>query len=139
MWSTVISFPNDKILDWSKLKAFAYNKIEVPTTMIFVFDRLENIVEKGENACYQHFLLFPQCFQNAFYSRSLEVGIVCLRFNSSLFTKESDVMTPRIKVLDNIVGNTGSQNVFHEQTPKFCHLSHLLFVAYKVFELVTQV
>ena len=24
--------------------------------------RLENIVEKGENAGYWHFLLFPQCF-----------------------------------------------------------------------------
>ena len=30
--------------------------------MIFVFDRVENIVEKGENAVHQHFLLFPQCF-----------------------------------------------------------------------------
>ena len=24
---------------------------------------IENIVGKGENAGYQHFLLFPQCFQ----------------------------------------------------------------------------
>ena len=32
--------------------------------MIFVFDRVENIVGKGENAGYQHFLLFPQCFEN---------------------------------------------------------------------------
>ena len=31
--------------------------------MIYVFDRVENIVGKGENAGYQHFLLFPQCFQ----------------------------------------------------------------------------
>ena len=30
--------------------------------MIFLFDRVENIVGKGENAGYQHFLLFPQCF-----------------------------------------------------------------------------
>ena len=29
----------------------------------FVFHRVENIVGKGENAGYQHFLLFPQCFQ----------------------------------------------------------------------------
>ena len=26
-------------------------------------DRVENIVEKGENARYEYFLLFPQCFQ----------------------------------------------------------------------------
>ena len=44
--------------------------------MIFVFDRVENIVGKGENADYQHFLLFPQCFQKAFDSGSLKVGIV---------------------------------------------------------------
>ena len=33
--------------------------------IIFVFDRVENIVGKGENACYQHFILFPQCFEKA--------------------------------------------------------------------------
>ena len=55
--------PNDKILDLTKLKAFAYNKIKVIQRLKFAFGRVENIVEKGENAGYQHFLLFPQCFQ----------------------------------------------------------------------------
>ena len=32
----------------------------------FVFGRVENIVGKGENAGYQHFLLFLQCFQDFF-------------------------------------------------------------------------
>ena len=31
--------------------------------MVIFFDWLENNVRKGENAGYQHFLLFPQCFQ----------------------------------------------------------------------------
>ena len=31
---------------------------------IFVSDRVENIVGKGENAGCKHFLLFLQCFQN---------------------------------------------------------------------------
>ena len=31
--------------------------------MISVFIRVENIVGKGENTGYQHFLLFPQYFQ----------------------------------------------------------------------------
>ena len=31
----------------------------------FVFDRVEGIVGKGENAGYRHFLLFQQCFQKA--------------------------------------------------------------------------
>ena len=33
--------------------------------IISVFDRVENVMEKGENAGYQHFLLFPQCFKTA--------------------------------------------------------------------------
>ena len=31
---------------------------------------------KGGNAGYQHFLLFPQCFQKASFSRLLKIGIV---------------------------------------------------------------
>ena len=31
----------------------------------FFIERVENIMGKGENACYQHFLLFPQCLQKA--------------------------------------------------------------------------
>ena len=33
--------------------------------IISVVDRVENIVGKGENAGYQHFLLFLQCFEKA--------------------------------------------------------------------------
>ena len=33
--------------------------------MISVSDGQENIVGKGENAGYQYFLLFTQCFQKA--------------------------------------------------------------------------
>ena len=29
-------------------------------------DQVENIVGKGEIACYKQFLLFPQCFQMQF-------------------------------------------------------------------------
>ena len=58
------SLPNDKMFDRSKLKAFADDTIKVAKIMIFVFDGVENIVGKGENAGYQHFLLFPQSFQD---------------------------------------------------------------------------
>ena len=71
------SLPNDKFLAWSKLKAFADDKFLVAEMMISVFDRVENIVEKGENAGYQHFLLFPQCFQKASYTRSLKKSKLC--------------------------------------------------------------
>ena len=70
------SFPNYKILDWSKWKAFADGKINVTEKLKFVLERAENIVGKGENAGYQHFLLFPQCFRKASYTGSLKVGIV---------------------------------------------------------------
>ena len=43
--------------------------------MISAFDRVENIVGKGENAGYQHFLLFPQCFHKASFLVSLKVQI----------------------------------------------------------------
>ena len=73
------SLSNNKILDWSKLKAFADDKIHVNQKLKFDMGRVENIVEKGENAGSQHFLLFPQCFQKASFSGSLKVGIVGLR------------------------------------------------------------
>ena len=41
-------------------------------------ERVENSVGKGENAGYQHFLLFPLCFQTASFSKLLKVGIVWL-------------------------------------------------------------
>ena len=35
----------------------------------FVFGGVDNIAEKGENAGYQYFLLFRQCFPQAFFSQ----------------------------------------------------------------------
>ena len=66
--------PNYKILDVTKLKAFAVNKLNFVKMTISLFYGVENIVGKGENAGYQHFLLFPQCFPNE--EGSLKVGIV---------------------------------------------------------------
>ena len=60
------SLPNEKILDWSKLKTCAEDKFNMTENLKFVFLRLENILGKAENAGYQYFLLFPQCFQNGF-------------------------------------------------------------------------
>ena len=57
-----LNLPNNKTFDWSKLKAFADNKIIVIQKLKFVLGRVENIVGKIENAGYQHFLLCPQCF-----------------------------------------------------------------------------
>ena len=35
--------------------------------MIFVLDRVENIVGKGENAGFQTFFIFPQYFPKSFF------------------------------------------------------------------------
>ena len=64
------------MLDWSKLKAFADDKMNRIKKSRLVSGRVENIVGKGENAGYQHFLLFPQCFQKPSHLGSLKVGIV---------------------------------------------------------------
>ena len=68
--------PNDKILNWFKLKAFADVNLKVIQRMINVVDSVENIVGKGENAGNQHFLLFPQCLQEPSCPKSLKVVIV---------------------------------------------------------------
>ena len=47
--------------------------------MVFVLDRRENILGKGENAGYNHFVLFPQCFRNGSSPWMLELGIVRYR------------------------------------------------------------
>ena len=51
--------------------------------MKFGMGRVENIVGKWENDGYQHFLLFPQCFQKATISESLKVRIVHQRVNTT--------------------------------------------------------
>ena len=68
--------PDDKILVLPKLKAFAYDKLNVAQDIKVVFHRIENFVGKEENAGYQHFLLFPQCFQGAFTASGSKVVIV---------------------------------------------------------------
>ena len=70
------SLPNDQILDVTKLKAFADDKINVAQMLLSVFDKIENVVGEGENAGCQHFLLFPQGFQKASFLESLRVWIV---------------------------------------------------------------
>ena len=41
------SLPNDKILDWFKLKAFADDKIKVLKKITFDFDRVQNMFSCG--------------------------------------------------------------------------------------------
>ena len=62
------SLPHNKILDWSKLKAFADKEMKLAKTTISFFDRVENIVVKGEIAG-KAFCLFPTMFSKGFLLR----------------------------------------------------------------------
>ena len=54
--------------------------------------RRDNIVGRGENADYQHFLHFPQCFQKASSSESSKPRIVWDRFNNQSNLKVTMVL-----------------------------------------------
>ena len=72
----VNSLPNNKLLDQSKFKELADNKINATKKLKFVLGMVENILGKGENAGYKHFLLFPKCFQNPLSSGSFRDCVV---------------------------------------------------------------
>ena len=99
--SVLNSLPNEKSVDQSKMKAFADGKINVPKKLKFVLRRVENIVGKGENAGYQHFLLFPQCFQKLSFSGSLKVGNVRYRVKKPCFPLLSRLMPEYIILYKN--------------------------------------
>ena len=54
-----------QILDFSKLKKFVDDNFKFEENGRKVSKWVENTVGKGGIACYEQFLLFPQCFQKA--------------------------------------------------------------------------
>ena len=70
--------PNDRFLHMTKLKAFADDKLNVAKMTISLCCRLETTVGKEENAGYQHFLLFQQCFPRLSSLVLLEVRMLWL-------------------------------------------------------------
>ena len=54
-WPNFNPFPHNNTLDQTKLKAFAEDKLNVTKIIISFFDRVENIVGKGEIACTNNF------------------------------------------------------------------------------------
>ena len=60
---TINAFPNQKILDTSKLKVFTDDNFQFDENGRKVLYRwVENTVGKGEIAHFEQFLLFSQCF-----------------------------------------------------------------------------
>ena len=78
MHACVNSLPNDQIINLSKLKAFTDNKINVTQQLKFELGRVENIMGKGENAGYQHFLLSSslQCYRLSYGAHQHNFGVV---------------------------------------------------------------
>ena len=61
-----MSKENRLLTDLSQLKAFEDNKKIMVQKLKFLLGRVENIVGKGENASYQHYLFFPLMFFKCF-------------------------------------------------------------------------
>ena len=55
-----------------KFKAFADDKINVTEKFKFVLERVQNIVGKGENAGYLHFLHFSKMSSELFFYRFIK-------------------------------------------------------------------
>ena len=68
--------PDDKILDWSKLKQIADDFLKCILNEKQVPYRVENIVRKGEIVCYKQFLLFSHCFPQLYIFSTSKCGIV---------------------------------------------------------------
>ena len=68
--------PNNKIFGRDQTESICRRQIKFTKMTIFLSDRVENTVGKGENAGYQHFLLFAQIFPKPSSLGSLKVGIV---------------------------------------------------------------
>ena len=119
------------MVDWSKLKAFADDKINVTKMAKFVFDRVENMVGKGENACYQHFSFTRNVFRRLLsWGREKsgfcgkELTHCCVSTNTFEITSERDKMwKPRVclvsKVFLHLFENTTHSLTFSQTSPGF--------------------
>ena len=88
---SINSLLNDKMLD-----SFENDKINITNKLKFISRRVENIVGKGENAGYQHFLLFPPCFQKISFSWLLKVGIMWLSKHNIEFQEKMNLQPTKV-------------------------------------------
>ena len=73
---TIQHIPKRQILNTSKLKEFAGDNLRFEENGRKYSQWLENTVGKGEIACYEQFLLFPQCFYKTCTADTLKPGLV---------------------------------------------------------------
>ena len=87
--------------------------------LIYVFDRVENIMGKGENAGYQHFLLFPQCFEKASIPDTSK-GIIVWEWVKSVYVskayqKESHILKIHVHCNSELGNNAKLSRAFINQ------------------------
>ena len=82
--------------------------------MKFISERIENILGKGENAGYQHFLLFLKYFQKPSSLGSLEFRIVCSWETSllkTLWKKKKMLVTSIFSFSNNVFYSINDRNI----------------------------
>ena len=79
-------------LDASKLKELACDKLKFVESGRKLSKQVENTVGKGEIACYEQFLLFPQCFQKTCTADKYNRGLVweAVKFCTGAFSRRKD-------------------------------------------------
>ena len=85
--------PDNKILDWSKLKQSADDNFEFDVNSRKFSKLVENTVGKGEIARYEQFLLFPQCFQKVCFPRASK-GVVVWESVNHEFMSTKPILGP---------------------------------------------
>ena len=76
-WDKIIlTLSQTTILDSSTLKEFVVDNFEFDEDGKKLSKQAENTEGKGEIACYEQFLLFPQCFQTTCTADTLKPGLV---------------------------------------------------------------
>ena len=85
--------------DLSKLKAFADDKLNVVEMVVIIYESVENLVGKGENADYQHFLHFPQGFPKGYFPRVFKTWVCKNCCSHGLLVKALLVQSKRSEVL----------------------------------------
>ena len=91
--------------------------------MISLFDRVENTVEKGENACYQHFLLSQSVFKGHLSQGCYSFPKQALVFTCQLY-KSFGKCWEKEKLLITFLSNLKllSANTFCLEASKIYHL-----------------
>ena len=82
-----------KKMDRTKLKAFADDKLNVTKMLIYVFDRLENIVGKGEMAGTSNFSFSHIVFPNASFPYPSE-GVIVLEWVNFVYVLLIKIVAP---------------------------------------------